>query len=279
MSEFWCIVDVPNVAHRAFWVMGGLTHGGEGTGAIYGTFRTIAALRDSYVPDRFVFCFDRAPYIRRSMCPEYKASRAKRLDAGSRRAFDDLRGQIDRLYGWWLRAVGYRNVFRRKGFEADDLVAQACLQLPDDAKAIVISSDSDLLQLLSDRVTVWNSAKKRQLTEANFVREWNLRPASWAEVKAIAGCSSDEILGVRGVGERTAAKYLAGTLGSGTKAYERIRASRDLIARNLALTRLPLEGTEPLDLVSDRVTSARWDSVMDRLGIMSLRRRERRERA
>ncbi len=279
-KKFWCIVDVPSLAHRAFHAMGGLSHGGEGTGAVFGVFRDIVGLKERFEPDAFVFCFDGRGNKRRLACPEYKAGRRKSLDGEERRAFDNLRGQIDRLYRWHLRAVGFRNVFRQEGYEADDLVAEACRSLPDGSfgspigdKAVVVSSDGDLYQLLSERVSIWSPHKKRLLSADWFRKEYGIDPSLWADVKAIAGCVSDELPGVEGVGEKTAIKFLTGVLKTTTKAHAKIIEGNPIYRRNVELTRLPMAGVGTMELKEDRVTDKRWDRVMERVGIKRLRKR------
>ena len=104
---------------------------------------------------------------------------------------------------------------------------------------VIVSTDQDLWQLLSgDRVTVWNPRTKKMLTEQAFRERWGIGPSQWADVKAIAGCPGDGVPGVPGVGEKTAAKFMAGRLKDTTKAYNRVVEANDLWERNLRLVRL-----------------------------------------
>ncbi len=278
MTKLWLILDVPSMAHRAFHAMGGLSHEGKGTGAIFGVLRDVIGLRERFEPDNFVFCFDGRNNKRRKMCPEYKAGRRRALDREERRAFDNLRGQIDRLHRYHLKAIGFRNVFRQEGYEADDLIAEACRSLPNGDfenpigdKAIVVSSDGDLYQLLSERVTMWSLHRKKLLSADWFRREYGIGPDLWADVKALAGCSSDELPGIERVGERTAILFLNGDLKNTTKAHRKIIEGNGIYKRNIELTRLPMVGVGKMELREDKVSEKRWNQVMERLGIKRLR--------
>jgi 5'-3' exonuclease len=87
------------------------------------------------------------------------------------------------------------------------------------------------------------------ITFNSFVKEWGIYPEDWAYVKAIAGCSSDNVQGVYGVGDPTAAKYLSKKMKVTSKKYQDIeRALIDgLLSINLPLVRLPFEGIEIKD--------------------------------
>jgi hypothetical protein len=82
------------------------------------------------------------------------------------------------------------------------------------------------------------------LTDRWFKGQFNLKPEDWIHVKAIAGCSTDEIPGVEGVGETKAVSFLRGAMNKETETWKRIRAFRKTpeYQRNLKLVTLPFEG-------------------------------------
>ena len=103
----------------------------------------------------------------------------------------------------------------------------------------------------------------------------NLPLAVVQVVKIIAGCSTDEVPGVPGVGEKTAIKYLTGELDKHTKTFKKIAtsASFPLYARNRKLIKLPMEGTHRFRLQDDELSEEGWRQVTKLLGMRSIRDR------
>ena len=89
---------------------------------------------------------------------------------------------------------------------------------------------------------------------------------------AIAGCSTDDVKGVAGVGIKRAIEYITGKMNKETQTHKNIEAASSMIRDNRALVRLPFLGTHCPPLRSDNVTDALWDAVVDKLGMTSLLR-------
>lgn len=268
----WLIFDANNLAYRAFYAIPQLTHEGVQTAMAYGVFRDIIRCQDEHGTRNIAFCFDHGKSRRALVYPAYKNTRASSGDVDADAAKVELQRQIRRLATLYLPAIGFRNIFHQKGYEADDLIAHlAVIALPRDATAVIVSNDHDLYQLLSSRVSIWDPRKKKLITEKTFTQEYGVAPTQWADVKAIAGCKSDEIAGIVGVGEKTAIKYLRGELPSHVKTHKAIVKGDSIWRRNLSLTRLPYSGVRPLELVPDEVTPSKWRCTLKRLGIKSLR--------
>ena len=102
-----------------------------------------------------------------------------------------------------------------------------------------MSTDNDLFQLLRDNVSMLINNKKPLYTKAKFEQEHQISVHQWSAVKAISGCDSDGIIGVKGVGEKTAIKYLCYELNKTSKAYKEIEGNPELVALNFNLTHLP----------------------------------------
>jgi len=265
----WLLVDVSCLAYRSLHTTGMLSHGGRRTGVLYGIFRDILTLREEFSTDRMAFCFDRGRPKRLELYPDYKAKR-RGGDPGAAEARQELRGQLRDLHDRLLPEIGFRNVFSQPGYEADDLLASLVLNLPVGHDAILISADQDLYQLLGPRVSCWSPMRKQTLTLEGFRNRYGIEPALWSTVKALAGCSSDNIQGVRGVGEKTAIAYVQGKLKPG-RLFDAIVTSIGSWEKNLQLVELPFAGTNPLELQDDRVNRKSWTKVMKELGIRSLR--------
>ncbi|MBU0846516.1 hypothetical protein KKH23_04950 [Patescibacteria group bacterium] len=274
MKEPLLVLDVPYLCHRAYHAMGGLVYDDAGTGAIFGVLRDIVALQDSFRTGRCVFAFDLGLGLRRKILPTYKNSRRTRYREApeeEQAARRDFHGQVRLLREEYLPAAGFRNVFAAKGFEADDIIASVVAELPQDEQAIIVGSDQDLWQCLRPNVWCWNPQKRKAYTIELFQAAWGLEPEQWADVKAYAGCSTDDVPGVPGVGETTAAKWLRGELGEHTKAARKLDAARDVYERNIELVRLPFLGTPTFALRQDDVTEEQWQDLADRLGMKSIR--------
>jgi 5'-3' exonuclease len=146
--------------------------------------------------------------------------------------------------------------------------------LPPGDKAVVVASDKDLWQLLEgDRVVQYDPRKGEVFGAASLFSEYGITPAQWVYVKALAGCSGDNVKGVKGVGEITAARYLKGQLTKGVK-YSAIKAAENpfgILNKNLQLVRLPYPGCPQFQLKSDTVTTDKWQAVCNRLGLKTLR--------
>lgn len=247
-------------------------------------FRDLRLLQQQFATERMAFCFDSTPLSkRRGVYPAYKANRPSPTNEEEAR-LNEKWLDVASLREKYLPALGYRNIFRQNGYEADDLIASVVQGTDQDC--IIVSSDRDMLQLLSgsrnynpldNRVRVWRPAlgkiKGEMVTQQTFRDKYGISSRSWAKVKAIAGCVSDNIKGVPGVGEHFAIKYIKGELNHATKAYAKIKAAEasGLIARNMELVRLPYPGTQACPLVEDKPSKKAWGKLMKELGFNSLR--------
>lgn len=260
------LLDCNFLCYRAFHSMGDLKHGDVPTGVLFGFFRELITLHHRFNTDRFVFCFDRGHGKRSALCSDYKAKRTHGDDTARAQLSEQVRKLRKYLY-----QIGYRNILSQPGYEADDMIACAADKVPDDTEAVIVSADKDLWQLIRHNISCYNPITKRTVTDSSFVRDWGISPAQWPHVKAIAGCSSDNIQGVRGVGEKTAAKWVKGQYRDGHKINQLINNSLDCITRNLKLVVLPFPGAESRAIVPDKVDGRAWKEVMVKLGMESLK--------
>jgi len=274
MSEPLLLLDTPYLCHRAFHAMGDLSFGSEGTAAIFGVLRDIVLLQEEFKPGRCVFAFDRGRPHRLKLPPTYKSTRRKRYAEESEEeqaARKDFRRQIQKLCTQYLPAAGFQNAISARGFEADDLIAAVAAALSPNEEAIIVSSDKDLWQCIRPNIWCWNPQKRQAYTIAMFRAEWGIEPEQWAEVKAYAGCATDDVPGVEGVGEKTAAKYIRGDLGEKTKAHAKLARAEIQCAWNMRIVQLPYPNTPTFELQSDEVTEETWQALADELGMHSLR--------
>ena len=86
--------------------------------------------------------------------------------------------------------------------------------------------------ILTDTVSMYKSKKKKLYTKQNFINEFDIEPKQWVKVKQIAGCKSDTVDDISGIGEKRAIQYLKNELNEKTKGYQNIQEGQDVIDRN-----------------------------------------------
>lgn len=232
------IIDCFNIGYAAAYTTNDLSYNNFPTGVIYGFLNQIFHIAQKEYPCELVFCWDSKASKRRDIYPNYKIHRSTKPDKIDResvyRQFDELRECILPSMGFEARTL-YRD-----GYEADDLIAwvtQSCSK----HSCRIVSSDEDLYQLLTDDVDILKPRKKNLYFKEDLITEYGVRPDQWPIVKAISGCESDNILGIVGVGNKTAAKYVSGKLNPKSKVYPEIENNKEMIERNTKLVRLPFK--------------------------------------
>jgi DNA polymerase-1 len=208
------------------------------TGVIYGFFRQLLNIRLATQKDRFIFIWDSGQSKRKEYFEGYKSGRHKNETPEEKEARKRGYKQFQIIRKRWLPSIGFNNVFIQTGYEGDDLIA---------------GSDKDLYQLLSRDVRMYKGAKKGFYSVEDFQTEYTIYPENWIRVKAIAGCDSDTVPGIKGVGEKTVCKFIRGELKPSSAAYQKITCDEGLKIEkfNLPLVSLPYPGTEKIELVKD----------------------------
>lgn len=272
----WLLLDTNYLAWRSFHSTGGLSYRGEATGVIYGIMRDIKRFQEIHQTDRIAFCFDHGKNKRLEIDPDYKSGRRKKYENATEEEKEALRGmreQIQKLKTEYLPELGFKNIFYQNGYEADDMIAsvvRSYILQKDSREAIIVSADKDLYQLLGPQVLMWNPTTQQPYTETCLVDEFGVEASQWAKVKAMAGCATDDVQGLAGVGEKTACKYILNQLKPSSLAYSQIRANKEKIKKNLQLVELPLLGTKELKPIKDETTDEAWQKITEKLGFKSL---------
>lgn len=257
-SKTWLILDCNYLMYRAYFTTGQLTQG-----AIYGFLRDVKLLQQDLGTTDIMFCWDLGEPLRRRIYPQYKLKRTS-LPSEDRL---ELHDQMDALRRRILPSLGFRNIFAAEGYEADDLIA-SMVDSPEVQSSIIVSADKDLYQLLDRDTMIWNIRTGRPYTEEYFKKEYGISVRNWAYIKAIAGCPTDNVKGVKGVGEKTAAKYLMRK--ATTRATAAIESARYKWGKNIRLVKLPYPGTPVFLLQEDDVNPKRWREVTTKLGMPSI---------
>ena len=218
------VIDGNSIANRAFYGIKLLTtKDGRYTNAIYGFLNILLSLLKECQPDEVAVAFDlKAPTFRHKMYDGYKATR---------HAMPEELAQQMPVLKQLLADLGYRTV-TAEGWEADDILgtlAAACAARKDDC--FLATGDRDSLQLVSESTTVLLAAtvmgrSKTVVMDEDAIQEkYGLAPKQLIEVKSLMGDTSDNIPGVKGIGEKTALS-LVQTFGSLEGVYENIDDKR-----------------------------------------------------
>ena len=282
------LLDGHSLAYRAFFALpieNFSTTTGQPTNAVYGfTAMLINVLRDEK-PTHVAVAFDRGePTFRHEQYVEYKANR--------RETPEDFRSQLSLIFEV-LDALGIRRL-SAPGYEADDLIATLATQAAaQDMDVLIVSGDRDVIQLVSDRVTVLMTRRgiteMTRFTPATVTEKYGLSPSQYPDFAAVRGDPSDNLPGIPGVGEKTATKWIAefGSLQALVdrvdevkgKAGDALREHLGNVLRNRQLTALltdmPAEtvGAVPGDLLPVAWDREKIHQLFDTLQFKVLRER------
>ena len=202
------IVDGYSLIYRSYFAF--LTHPltdseGNNVSAFFGFFNTVFMLIRDYKFDYFVIAMDsKGPTFRHRMYPEYKANREA--------APQDLHSQVPLI----MDALEKLNIpyIAQEGYEADDLIATLAANASRlGVETVMVTGDKDLLQLVDDRVGALRPPKKNQPKYTLFgpeevKEEFGIAPTQIVDYLSLLGDSSDNVPGVKGIGEKGAVKLL-----------------------------------------------------------------------
>ena len=198
------VIDGNSIINRAFYGIRILTtKDGKYTNAIYGTVNMITKQLEAIKPDYCAVAFDvKHPTFRHEMYDGYKAGRHP-TPPELLSQFADAKE--------CLTLMGIK-VLELPGWEADDIQGTIAkmAHLEKDTESYILSGDRDLLQLIDDKVTVLLATNNDTLTmkRDEFFAKYAVEPELFVDMKALMGDSSDNIPGVAGVGEKTAASLI-----------------------------------------------------------------------
>jgi len=233
------LIDGMNLCYRAHYTHQKLSYKNQNTGVIYGFLVLLMGIYERFHDSNFVFCWDSKQSYRQRILKTYKENR--RNSTPEQQAERKLiRIQARKLRTQILPEIGFKRQYRQFGYEADDLIAQAVRETEE--RVIIISGDHDLFQLLSSQVRIFNGSYV--WTRKRFISEFNIDPERWALVKSIAGCSSDNVPGIKGIAEKSAIKFLNDDLHGKKKELieDFIQKHKKRYNDNFTLVRLPFTG-------------------------------------
>ncbi|MFC5723050.1 DNA polymerase I [Streptomyces gamaensis] len=225
------LMDGHSMAYRAFFALPAenfTTVAGQPTNAVYGFASMLAnTLRDE-APTHFAVAFDVSRKTWRSQeFPDYKANRSKTPD--------EFKGQVE-LIGELLDAMKVPR-FALDGFEADDIIATLATRAEAEGYEVaIVTGDRDSFQLVTEHTTVLYPTKGvselTRFTPEKVQEKYGLSPAQYPDFAALRGDPSDNLPGIPGVGEKTAAKWI-NQFGSFAELVERVEEVKGKAGQNL----------------------------------------------
>jgi DNA polymerase-1 len=196
------LVDASGFIFRAFHAIDQKLTRPDGTpvNAVYGFVTMLMKLLKDMQPDHIAIIFDSArKTFRNDLDPSYKANRTEPPD------------ELVPQFALVREATSAFNFdcIELQGFEADDLIATYTKEaINEGAEVTIVSSDKDLMQLVSDRVTMFDSFKNKRIGPEQVHQKFGVYPDKVVDVQSLAGDSSDNVPGVPGIGIKTAAQLI-----------------------------------------------------------------------
>ncbi|MCU0598159.1 MAG: DNA polymerase I [Desulfobacterales bacterium] len=195
------LIDGSAYIHRAYHAVRGLsTSKGFPSNAVFGFTRMLIKLMEDRSPEYAAMFFDsRGPTFRHRIYAQYKANRPSMPE--------DMAVQIP-----YIKEItsGFNfPIIEMEGFEADDLIGTyAKKAVAQGFHVIMVTGDKDFIQLITDKIILWDPMKDQVLDREAVIREFGIEPAQMIDLLGLAGDASDNIPGVPGIGQKTAVALL-----------------------------------------------------------------------
>ncbi|MCG4618106.1 DNA polymerase I [Varibaculum cambriense] len=273
------VVDGHSAAFRAFYALDPAnfrTQEGQYTNAVFGFLRMLVKMLQDEQPDYLAVAFDVSRHsFRTDQYPEYKA--------GRKPTPPEFAGQVD-LIKEALAHLGVTTL-EQENIEADDILATlASRGSAAGIRVLVASGDRDTFQLSNEQVTVLYPSRSitdlKRMTPQAIAEKYGVPPHRYPEIAALVGEKADNLPGVPGVGEKTAASWinkydgLAGVIAHaadiGGKRGEDLRAHLEDVKRNRKLNALLTDldlGVEVSELTFGKADAAKLEKLLDKLEI------------
>jgi DNA polymerase-1 len=245
------LIDGNAIIHRSFHALPPLsTKSGELVNAVYGFTSTLLSVIEQFKPDYVVATFDLAgPTFRHEQYEEYKATRTK--------APDELYAQIPLV----KKVVETFNIpiYEKSGFEADDMIGTIARQVRENEESIetiIVTGDMDTLQLINDSTKVYTMSRGLSnaivYDEDKVFERYGFKPNQLIDYKGLRGDPSDNIPGVKGIGEKTATELV--------KKYQTIEGVYENISEIKGATKDKLEKDKAQAILSKELATINTES-------------------
>ncbi|MDR0677666.1 MAG: DNA polymerase I [Holosporaceae bacterium] len=201
MNKLAVLVDGSGFIYRAYYALPPLINrDGRSVGALYGFCRMLISLLEKHRSDLFCVVLDSGrDTFRMQIYPEYKANRSETPE--------ELKAQLPMLKDV-CDAFGVPNI-KKKGFEADDIIATYSDKMSRSGYEVrIVSSDKDLMQLVTDKVSLFDPMKSKIIQSEEVIEKYGVLPSQMVFFQALMGDASDNVPGIEGIGPKTASKLI-----------------------------------------------------------------------
>lgn len=249
------LVDGSSYLYRAFHAFPPLTNkNGEPTGAMYGVLNMLKSLIAQVEPSHIAVVFDaKGKTFRDELFEQYKSHRPPMPD--------DLRAQVQPLHTI-IKALGIP-LISIEGVEADDVIGTLAVQAAKDGKDVLISTgDKDMAQLVNEHIMLINTMTNTLLDREGVIEKYGIPPELIIDYLALRGDSSDNIPGVKGVGEKTALALLQG-IGSIQTIYQNLDKVEELSFRGAKTFAPKLEAEKEMADLSYLLATIKTDVELE----------------
>ena len=194
------IIDAYNLIYRMFYAIPEMhTRDGKVVNAVFWVVKFIKSLIEMSPEDTILIASESGSNFRETLFSEYKGTRD--------RMPDNLRSQIDPIIEFFQ--IARLPVLVREGYEADDIIGSIACHPDGYSEVVIISSDKDLCQFVSDgKVRIYDAMKQKNLRRADVIEKFGVPPEQVVDYLSIVGDSSDNIPGIAGFGPKKAVDLL-----------------------------------------------------------------------
>ncbi len=197
------LIDGSSYLYRAFFSTQREFTSSKGvpTRAVYVITNMLLKILREKSPEFVAVAWDaKGPTFRHKLYPDYKANRPPMPE--------DLAQQVPYVRQL-VNALGMEQL-ELQGYEADDIIATLARRFSEESgrKVVIVSGDKDLLQLISDKVVIWDPMKDEIIDLSAFTKKYGISPRQFGDVLSLSGDTADNIPGIQGVGPKTALKLI-----------------------------------------------------------------------
>jgi 5'-3' exonuclease len=270
------LFDATNAFIRSWTVVPTLDNNGEPNGAISGFLKSLASTINIVVPDKVILVWDGpgGSKKRRDMNENYKLGRKP---PRPNRNYDFELENLDQnrikqrlKLGQYLSELPVTEIVV-PDIEADDVIAYLCAYYNND-EVVIASSDKDFYQLVDDRVNVFSLSRKHYMDKKEIHKLYNVYPQNFCLFRSLIGDKSDNIKGIKGIGEKKAVKFfpvlsedkkvdveqLLTLCEEDPEKYSRFSEQKDIIINNYKLMQLsePIIGLASIQKIKSALSKA-----------------------
>jgi 5'-3' exonuclease len=221
--------------------------------------RTVESLSKSYNSDRTIVCFDFGKsYYRTELYDSYKANRTKPQDEEEQKKYDEFFNCLNSI----PELLPYQSL-KFRGVEADDLITYLSMTVSEQYDHTwIVTSDRDIYQLLSDKVSIFNIFSRKEIDLTSFIETYQLEPEQYLFSRILEGDKSDNIIGIEGIGPKRAQqlakeyKTLSNLLSSlplkgKSKYIQSLNSNKDRLIKNEQLVSLKKYNKQVIQAAKD----------------------------